>query len=110
MENKIVSRKYVLLAVFFVLIDLLSRLPYFNLFLTALNMFIILWAFSIYAFKIDHRYNYVIALLFVIWGAFSVLIKRDASAEYVFNIVYFLIVLGFIQNAILIYRKSKQQK
>lgn len=109
MKSKIVSRKYLLIAMVFVLIDLLSRLPYFNLFLTVLNMFIILWAFGIYAFKFDYRYNYVIALFFLVWGAFNILIKRDASAEYVFNIVYFLIVLGFIQNAILIYKNFKKR-
>lgn len=107
MKSKVITRKYLVLALIFVLIDLLSRLPYFNLFLNVFNMFVILWAFSLYAFKIDYRFNYIIALFFLVWGAFSVLIKRDASAEYVFNIVYFLIVLGFVQNAILIYKNYK---
>ncbi len=94
-------KKYILIVLLFILFTILSKLPYINIVLSPWEVFLTTWIISIYLLKAKSGISYLFALLFVLGALTLVLIGRMDIAEQIVNLVYVLLVVGFIQDAYL---------
>ncbi|GEM_PF-4765533 len=87
--------RLVFLLAIFVLLDFLSRLPYFSLLLTFTNLTIIFWIIVMFILKLPSKSSFFVAIIFLFFAIVSALRNRNMSQEVAGNIIYFLLLIGF---------------
>lgn len=92
-------KKYILIILLFILFTILSKLPYINIILSPWEVFLITWIIGMYLLKTKSGISYLSALLFVLGALTLMLIGEMDTAEQIGNLVYVLLVVGFIQDA-----------
>lgn len=103
MKNELVKKykKYILvflLFIFLTVLSVLSKLPYLNIILSSWEVFLVIWIVGIYLLKIKSWVNYLFAILFLFGALIFMLIGRMDTAEQIGNLIYVLLVVGFIQD------------
>lgn len=104
--------KYILLSLVFVLLDLFSKLPYFNLVLSFWVVILVLWTISFVVFNLEYWTSYIFSLFLLILIFISVLFKREIAAEEAGNVIFYLMLLGFMDGFFSYVKtiKSKRKK
>ncbi|MEK7572845.1 MAG: hypothetical protein AAB531_00315 [Patescibacteria group bacterium] len=85
---------------------LLSHLPYFSIFLSVDNIINIYWIIVVLIFWPPVKFSFVLGIIFSLLACFFLILSQDAIAERSGNIIYFLIVTGFLQTLINHLRKE----
>ncbi len=88
--------RLVFLLAVFVLLDFLSRLPYFSLLLTFTNVTIIFWIVVMFVLKLPSKSSFFVAIIFLFFAIINALRNRSIAQEVAGNIIYFLLLIGFI--------------
>lgn len=89
---------FVFLLGIFVLLDFISRAPYFSILLTFSYKTIVLWLIAVAILKLPSRSNFLAAFIFIILSIIEVLRNRIVKAEMVGITVYYLLAIGFLQS------------
>jgi len=92
--------KFVLLLFTVAVLDFLSKFPYFNvvlLFPYPLNSAIIIWTVTAIVFRLDERFTFGTALVVLGIIVIAAMFGRGYLAEVLGNVVYGLLLLGFVQ-------------
>ncbi len=76
----------------------LAKFQYMNLILTDDNIFIFYWILAILIFKISAKTSFLLAIVFLFCAIGSVLLLLDTLTEQIGKIIYFLVLIGFIQS------------
>lgn len=100
MKNELVRkhRRYILVFLLFIVLAILSKLPYFNIVLFPWEIFLVTWIVGIYLLKIKGWVNYLFAILCLFGALILLLIGRTNTAEQIGNLIYILLLVGFIQD------------
>jgi len=85
---------------------LLQRSPYFNLFLSIDNVVIIYWIILVLIFWPPVKFSFILGIIFSLLACFSLLSEQAVITEQSGNVVYFLIVIGFLQTLIIYLKKE----
>lgn len=101
-------KKYILVLLLFVLLVTLSKLPYLNIVLLPWEIFLVTWIVGIYLLKIKSWVNYLFAILLLFGALILMLIGRMGTAEQIGNLIYVLLLVGFIQDTYLYLRSLKE--
>lgn len=100
MKNELVRKhkKYILVFLLFIVLAILSKLPYFNIVLFPWEIFLVTWIVGIYLLRIKGWVNYLFAILLLFGALILMLIGRMDTAEQIGNLIYVLLLIGFIQD------------
>lgn len=80
------------------LINFLSKLPYFNIFLSPLVSLIFIWIMAVILLRLSADVSFLVSLVLLFITPVISIFRNDSMAEQVGNIVYFLLLIGFIQT------------
>ncbi len=89
--------RLVFLLAVYVLFDFLSRLPFVSLLLTFTNLTIIFWVTVMFVLKLPSKSSFFVAIVFLFFAIVNALRNRTMSGEIVGNIIYFLLLIGFVR-------------
>jgi len=103
-----INRQYVFILFSFIVLiglELFSQIPYVNLLLTLENIAYIYWLLIILFFRPKICISFLLAVILLMFALILITVGFDYVAEKLGNIIYFLLVVGFIQS-FLLYLKS----
>lgn len=86
---------------------LFSFLPYFNLFLSIDTIIIIFWIIVVLLLWPPIKLSFVLSIIFSFAAYFFLLFNLDKLAEQAGNIIYMLLVIGFLQMLFSYIKKEK---
>lgn len=89
---------FLLIFVIIVLINFLSKLPYFNIFLSPWVSLIFIWVLAVIILRLRAGASFFASLVLMLIAPVFFILKNDLVAEQLGNIVYFLLLIGFIQT------------
>src|SRR3989338_4550440 len=91
-------KKYLFIILLFIFLTIFSRVPYINIFLSFWQPFLITWVIVVIVLKIKQWVNYFVGILLIILALIFLLLGKESVAEEFGALVYFLLLLGFIQD------------
>lgn len=103
-----INRQYVFILFSFIVLiglGLLAQIPYINLLLTPENIASIYWLLIILFFRPKICISFLLATILLMFAIVLIIIGLDSVAEKIGNIIYFLLVIGFMQS-FLFYTKT----
>lgn len=106
-----ISQQYVLILfslIALIGLGLLAQIPYVNLVLTFENVAYIYWLLIILFFKPKISTSFLLAVILLTFAPILIILGFASIAEKVGNGIYFLLVVGCIQN-VWLYLKSVKQ-
>ena len=101
--------QFLLLFMLIVLVNFLSQIPYFNIFLSPRVMLILFWIISVMLFRLTGKTSIVVSLILLVFAPIFLIFNREDVAEQIGNLVYFLLLTGFIQDFTWYIIKVKQR-
>lgn len=95
-SSQSVTRLIIIVAVYVVL-DILTRLPYLNVFLKPWIVYFLLWTAVVVIYRISYRWTFLLAAISLLVASIALVTKRSYIAENIGNFVYLILLLGALQ-------------
>lgn len=99
-KNYIIAHKnFVItsLAIIFFISIISSRLPYLNIIFTPSIMITVYWLAIILSFNLTEKMSFIFALIFVFLTQIAILLGQEYFAEQFGNVIFFILLIGFLQ-------------
>lgn len=91
-------------------LGILSRVQYFNLLFSEEVIFIFYWTLVIILFGLPPKITFLLGIIFFFFSLVFFLLNLNELAERAGNIIYFLLVIGVLQNAVLHFNEMNSKK
>ena len=105
-----ISQQYVLILFSFIVLigfALFAQLPYVNLILTPESIACIYWLLIIQFFRPKISTSFLLAVILLLLTPILIVVGLASIAEKVGNVIFFLLVVGFVQTFLLYLKTVK---
>ena len=92
------------------LLYFLSGLPYFNILFSSGVSLMIIWIIAVIFLKLSANVSFLISLILIIIALAISIFRNDAMAEQIGNMVYFLLLTGFLQTFFIYIKEQKHDQ